>query len=39
MKTEAGDVFEIEMPEFGPPLRNRLAVSPHSFTYGGVKAL
>jgi hypothetical protein len=39
VKTRPGDVFEIEMAEFGRPLRNRLAVSPHSFTYGGVKAL
>jgi hypothetical protein len=25
VRTEAGDVFEIEVPEFGLPLRNPLA--------------
>ena len=27
-KTQEGDVFEIEAPEFGMPLRNRLIVKP-----------
>ena len=27
MKTEPGDVFEIEAPEFGLPLRNTLTLS------------
>ena len=39
IKTAPGDVFEIEMAEFGQPLRNRLAVKDHGFKYGGVKAL
>jgi hypothetical protein len=38
-KTQAGDVFEIEMKEFGAPLRNRLTPKPAPFRYGGVKAL
>jgi hypothetical protein len=38
-KTEPGDVFEIEMKEFGAPLRNRLTPKPAPFRYGGVKAL
>ena len=28
VKTQAGDVFEIEVPEFGLPLRNPLAMAP-----------
>ena len=40
IKTEPGDVFEIEMKEFGAPLRNRLSRSPSDgFAYGGVAAL
>jgi hypothetical protein len=39
IKTEAGDVFEIEMPGFGAPLRNRLAPVPQDFRYGAVKSL
>jgi hypothetical protein len=40
IRTEAGDVFEIEMKEFGAPLRNTLgAKSPESFAYGGVAIL
>jgi hypothetical protein len=39
IRTEAGDVFEIEMAEFGAPLRNRLAPAPGGFAYGGVGAL
>jgi len=39
IKPEPGDVFEIEMAEFGAPLRNRLARSPGGFTYGGVTQL
>jgi hypothetical protein len=39
IRTEPGDVFEIEMAEFGAPLRNRLAPAPGGFAYGGVGAL
>jgi hypothetical protein len=39
IKTEEGDVFEIEMKEFGAPLRNRLGTASDAFSYGGVKAL
>ncbi|CAN5338710.1 GguC family protein [soil metagenome] len=39
LKTQAGDVFEIEMAEFGAPLRNRLAPVKTPFAYRGVKAL
>ena len=38
-RTEAGDIFEIEMAEFGRPLRNRLVRMPEPFAYGGVRAL
>lgn len=39
IRTEPGDVFEIEMAEFGAPLRNRLARAAGGFAYGGVAAL
>ena len=39
VRTEPGDVFEIEMTEFGAPLRNRLAPAAGGFAYGGVAAL
>ena len=39
IRTEPGDVFEIEMAEFGAPLRNRLAPATSGFAYGGVGAL
>ena len=39
IRTEPGDVFEIEMAEFGAPLRNRLARSAAGFAYGGVASL
>jgi hypothetical protein len=39
IRTEPGDVFEIEMAEFGAPLRNRLAPAASGFAYGGVGAL
>lgn len=39
IRTEPGDVFEIEMAEFGAPLRNRLAPVTGGFAYGGVGAL
>ena len=39
IKTEPGDVFEMEMAEFGKPLRNRLAGSKTAFAYGGTGAL
>ena len=28
VRVEAGETFEIESAQFGPPLRNRLAVTP-----------
>ena len=37
--TQPGDIFEIEMPEFGKPLRNRLSEQPASFAYDGVGIL
>lgn len=40
IKTEPGDVFEIEMKEFGAPLRNPLGrAASDGFAYGGVAAL
>src|SRR3954466_16015873 len=40
IRTEPGDTFEIEMKEFGAPLRNTLAAkSAESFAYGGVAVL
>jgi hypothetical protein len=39
IKTEPDDVFEIEMPGFGAPLRNRLQPVPEDFRYGGVASL
>ena len=39
IRTAPGDVFEIEMPGFGAPLRNRLMPVPEDFRYGGVKSL
>jgi hypothetical protein len=39
IKTQPGDIFEIEMAEFGAPLRNRLMPMPAAFSYGGVKEL
>jgi hypothetical protein len=40
IRTEPGDMFEIEMAEFGAALRNRLAgKSAADFAYGGVGAL
>jgi hypothetical protein len=39
IKTEAGDIFEIEMAEFGAPLSNRLMPAATSFHYGGVRQL
>ncbi len=40
IRTEPGDTFEIEMKEFGAPLRNTLgAKAAESFAYGGVAAL
>ena len=39
VKTEPGDVFEMEMAEFGKPLRNRLAGSKSAFAYGATGAL
>ncbi|TYT27447.1 FAH family protein [Luteimonas viscosa] len=39
IRAEPGDVFEIELPELGAPLRNPLRVVPASFAPGGVRAL
>jgi hypothetical protein len=39
VKTEPGDVFEIEMAEFGKPLRNRLTPRKSTFPFGGTGAL
>lgn len=39
IKPQPGDVFEIEMAEFGAPLRSRLARSPAGFAYGDVAQL
>ena len=39
IRTEPGDVFEVEMAEFGAPLRNRLTPAGGGFAYGGVGAL
>jgi hypothetical protein len=39
IKPAEGDVFEIEMKEFGHPLRNRLMPAPVNFEYGGVQIL
>jgi hypothetical protein len=40
IRTEPGDTFEIEMKEFGAPLRNTLgARAAESFAYGGVAVL
>ena len=39
IKTEAGDVFEMEMAEFGRPLRNRIAGRKTAFAYGGMGVL
>ena len=40
IKTRPGDIFEIEMNEFGKPLRNRLSEPVAAgFTYGGVGIL
>ena len=36
VRTEPGDVFEIEMAEFGAPLRNRLAPAASGFAYDEV---
>lgn len=39
VKPEPGDLFEIEMAEFGAALRNPLVRTESGFAYGGVKAL
>jgi len=39
IKTAPEDVFEIEMAEFGAPLRSRLIPTATPFYYGGVKQL
>jgi len=39
IKTEAGDVFEIEAPPFGLPLKNPLAFAPKETSPAHVKAL
>jgi len=39
IKTEPGDVFEVDLPELGAPLVNPLARANSGFTMGGVRAL
>ena len=39
IQAQAGDVFEIDLPAFGAPLRNVLGRSPADFTPGGVRVL
>jgi hypothetical protein len=39
LKPVQGDIFEIEMEEFGRPLRNRLMPAAADFQYGGVQML
>lgn len=39
IKTEEGDVFEIEIPEFGAPLRNGTVMVKEKIDYGEVQAL
>jgi hypothetical protein len=39
IKPLEGDIFEIEMKEFGQPLRNRLMPMAANFEYGGVQIL
>jgi hypothetical protein len=39
IKPMEGDIFEIEMQEFGHPLRNRLMPAAANFEYGGVANL
>ena len=39
IRTEPGDVFELEMAAFGAPLRNRLTPVKSGFAYGGVASL
>jgi hypothetical protein len=39
IQTAPGDVFEVELPDFGAPLANPLARADTSFTFGGVRAL
>jgi hypothetical protein len=39
IKTQRGDIFEIEMADFGAPLRNRLMPAATPFRYGGVRQL
>ncbi len=39
VRVEPGDRFEIELPEFGAPLVNPLALAERGFAFGGVQAL
>ncbi|HEY7764924.1 MAG TPA: AraD1 family protein [Aestuariivirgaceae bacterium] len=39
IRTAPDDVFEIELTEFGKPLRNRLVPAKSGFSYGGIKPL
>jgi hypothetical protein len=39
VRTQTGDVFEIEVPGFGPALVNPLVTEAASFPYAGVRAL
>lgn len=39
VRTAAGDVFEVSLPEFGAPLRNGIALAPATFAPGEVTSL
>jgi hypothetical protein len=39
IRAEAGDVFEVELPALGAPLRNPLAIASGGFAMHGVRAL
>src|SRR5690606_18260820 len=39
VRTQPGDVFEIDLPELGAPLRNTLRSVPAGFRPGGVRPL
>jgi len=39
VRTQAGDSFEISIPDFGEPLVNGIAAAPGAFAAGGVKPL
>lgn len=39
VRTEPGDVFEVDLPDLGAPLRNPISVVPGGYKYGGVRPL